>query len=391
MRRFIFSLVLSGFSISGVFSQGTAITPNGAPPDPSAMFQVSSPDKGVLVPRMTDGGRDSIINPADGLLIYNITTKCFNFFKNSSWFELCGNCVYPPLAVVANSGPVCAGGTINLTASTVPNVSYTWTGPNGFSSTAQNPVLTNVTTANSGVYQVSTTRNNCTGAWVSTTVVVNPIPSGNFTFSPSTAGINSDVTFSPVETGATYAWTFQSGTPATSTATNPIVQWSTTGTYNVGLSVSKNGCNASSAQTITVSSCIPFHTITYNFTHSVPANSTDCGNWTNFRSSLTPGVYCSVTLSGTQYPQGYTCTDPVAVNQIATFIKSGTSGTVVLCNGMKWSNDDVADWLYVYDNTGASCTKNASLRPCIANENWGGFNTQICAAPTQTITLTFNK
>lgn len=389
MRRFFLCSVIVLAFAADIFPQGASVNPTGTPADPSAILDVSSPDKGLLVPRMSSGGRDSIVNPAEGLLIYNITTRCFNFFRSGNWFELCGNCVVPPSPVAGNSGAVCAGGTVNLTATSIPNVTYLWTGPNGFTSTQQNPVLTNVSVADAGTYQVTAVRVNCSSPAISTTVVVNPIPSAGFT--PTTGGMNQNLTFIPAETGATYSWTFQSGSPATSTLQNPVVQWSTSGTYSVGLSLSKNGCSNSSAQNISIVPCSPFHTITYNFTQGLSANSTDCNNWTNFRASLTPGVYCSVTLSGTQYPQGYTCSDPVAVNQIASFMKNGSSGTVVLCNGMKWSNDDVADWLYVYNNTGASCDKNASLRPCIANQNWGGFNTQICGAPTQTITLTFNR
>jgi PKD repeat protein len=42
-----------------------------------------------------------------------------------------------------------------------------------------------------------------------------------------------------------FTWTFQSGTPATSTSSAPTVQWSTPGTYSVGLTVSNaNGSNS---------------------------------------------------------------------------------------------------------------------------------------------------
>lgn len=44
---------------------------------------------------------------------------------------------------------------------------------------------------------------------------------------------------------STWSWSFQSGTPATSTSSAPTVQWSTPGTYSVGLTVSNaNGSNA---------------------------------------------------------------------------------------------------------------------------------------------------
>jgi len=52
----------------------------------------------------------------------------------------------------ANPNPVCIGGNINLFSS--GGTSYSWTGPNGFTSTLQNPVINNASFANAGVYKV---------------------------------------------------------------------------------------------------------------------------------------------------------------------------------------------------------------------------------------------
>src|SRR5439155_12310245 len=61
----------------------------------------------------------------------------------------------PPTA--NNNGPVCAGSTLQLTASTVAGATYSWTGPNGFASGSQNPSIVNATTAASGTYSVTIT------------------------------------------------------------------------------------------------------------------------------------------------------------------------------------------------------------------------------------------
>lgn len=43
-------------------------------PDPSSVLDISSSDKGILIPRMIEENRDGISEPAKGLLIYNLTT-----------------------------------------------------------------------------------------------------------------------------------------------------------------------------------------------------------------------------------------------------------------------------------------------------------------------------
>ncbi|MBK8845119.1 MAG: M4 family metallopeptidase [Bacteroidetes bacterium] len=80
-----------------------------------------------------------------------------------------------PLANAANTGIVCEGSSVTLMAA--GGVSYTWSGPNGFNSTEQHPVLTNTTMANAGGYSViATTNSGCSGT-ATTNVVLNAKPS----------------------------------------------------------------------------------------------------------------------------------------------------------------------------------------------------------------------
>ncbi len=72
----------------------------------------------------------------------------------------------------SNGGPVCAGGTLQLTASTIAGATYSWTGPNGFTSGAQNPTVAGVTAAAAGSYNVTATVSGCTSLAGSTTVTV---------------------------------------------------------------------------------------------------------------------------------------------------------------------------------------------------------------------------
>lgn len=76
-----FCLVMSA---SSFFAQGVSINESGSAADASAMLDVSSSNKGVLVPRMTSTQRISIVSPATGLLVYDTTTNSF-WYYNAGW------------------------------------------------------------------------------------------------------------------------------------------------------------------------------------------------------------------------------------------------------------------------------------------------------------------
>jgi hypothetical protein len=74
-----------------VFAQdGVAINETGDNPHPSAILDVASTNKGFMPPRMTSGERDAIASPATGLVIYNTTTGCLNFYNGTEWRQSCG-------------------------------------------------------------------------------------------------------------------------------------------------------------------------------------------------------------------------------------------------------------------------------------------------------------
>ena len=82
----------------------------------------------------------------------------------------------PAAPSAGNGGVVCVGGTLQLTAGTVAGAAYAWTGPNGFTSSLQNPTIPGATTAASGVYSVTVTVNGCTSPAGTTTALVRPLP-----------------------------------------------------------------------------------------------------------------------------------------------------------------------------------------------------------------------
>jgi len=90
MRRTL--LLLATTLLIGIQSYaqtGVAINTTGAEPDTSAMLDVSSTTKGLLIPRMTQVQRTAIALPAKGLLVYQTETpEGFYIFDGTSWNHL---------------------------------------------------------------------------------------------------------------------------------------------------------------------------------------------------------------------------------------------------------------------------------------------------------------
>jgi len=59
-------------------------------PDPSAILEVSSTNKGVLLPRLTSAQKNGIASPAQGLFIFDTTTESFWYYDGNQWVEALG-------------------------------------------------------------------------------------------------------------------------------------------------------------------------------------------------------------------------------------------------------------------------------------------------------------
>ena len=81
-----------------------------------------------------------------------------------------------PVPTATNTGPYCVGDLIELDAEPTAQSSYSWIGPNTFSSSTEDPTIASATTAMGGDYTVVVTdANNCSDD-ATTTVVVEPPP-----------------------------------------------------------------------------------------------------------------------------------------------------------------------------------------------------------------------
>ena len=140
------------------------------------------------------------------------------------------------LSLTASSNsPVCFGSALNLSVAG-SWTSVSWSGPNGFTSSLQNPVVNNVTNLNSGVYAVTAINSNGCSASSSTTVSV---ISTSVTASASPAVVCSGSASILNATGATnFSWSPSTGLSATTgssvtarpTATTIYTVTGTTGT-----------------------------------------------------------------------------------------------------------------------------------------------------------------
>jgi uncharacterized repeat protein (TIGR03803 family) len=156
------------------------------------------------------------------------------------------DCVPPPPPPVAtNDGPICEGQTLHLMASAVSGATYSWSGPNGFASSLQNPSITNATEAASGTYGVTVTVAGCTSQPATTVATVNALPSAALTAPASACPNMSGLTASVPDAGAgaNYSWSITNGTVTAGAGTRSIT-FGVGGAGSVGLSVAVTDSNA---------------------------------------------------------------------------------------------------------------------------------------------------
>ena len=161
--------------------------------------------------------------------------------------------------IAGNNGPVCAGSTLSLTASVVSGATYSWTGPNGFTSTAQNPTVSaSATAAMGGEYSVTATIGSCTSPAGKTTVVVNALP---VVSAGSSVCVGSTIALSPI-TGGT--WT-SSNTAVAQVTDAGVVTGVSAGSATFTFTSTTTGCskttssvtvNASPTITGTLAVCV---------------------------------------------------------------------------------------------------------------------------------------
>ena len=185
----------------------------------------------------------------------------------------------PQTPTAGNSGPGCVGQNIDITASTTSGATYSWTGPNGYSATAQNPVLTNVQTNQNGTYNVVANVAGCNSEAAPTVVIIRATPStpGNISgIDTACANATGNVyTIDTVSGATTYTWTVPAGANITGGQGTPSITV-TFGAASGNISVTAgNACGTSAARTFPVYIISSSQTFVYTGamqTFTVPSN-----------------------------------------------------------------------------------------------------------------------
>jgi hypothetical protein len=86
MKKICLVIVVSILYSTLIIAQSVGI--NTTTPDASAILDIKSSTKGMLIPRTSTTSRLAIVNPAKGLMLYDTTTGSFWFHNGSSWDQL---------------------------------------------------------------------------------------------------------------------------------------------------------------------------------------------------------------------------------------------------------------------------------------------------------------
>ena len=118
----------------------------------------------------------------------------------------------PTAPALSSNGPICSDSTLYLfAADTTSGIVYHWSGPLGFSSTLQNPVIVNAAAAASGTYLCNITKiaTGCVSVASSLVVTVKPTPTvPTFTTnSPVCQGTTLNMAATSTPVGASFSWT----------------------------------------------------------------------------------------------------------------------------------------------------------------------------------------
>ncbi|MDD3685433.1 MAG: hypothetical protein PHE56_01580, partial [Bacteroidales bacterium] len=176
-----------------------------------------------------------------GAPLYEASVAGWNTFSNIPYALY----VNVPNVLIGGNTPVCEGNALNLTESGGDAASWSWTGPDGFTSTDQNPVISPVTIDANGLYTVVIDDGNgCTNT-ASITIKVDPAVDATITLDGPFCETEAAVTLVAVTSGGTWSGTAVSGDTFDPAAAGP-------GDHIISYSVTQGACSDSDTETFHV-------------------------------------------------------------------------------------------------------------------------------------------
>jgi len=260
-------------------------------PNASAALDVESTTKGFLPPQMTTAQMNAISSPATGLIIYNTTTGCVEYYTGLTWDELGCPCTAPPAepGPITGSTAACASSINQVYSITPVSGAYfnSWSVPVG-SAIISGQGTTSITVDfgnTSGTITVSATNSCGTSAANSITVTLTPTPTITVQPGSPTLCTTGTAVFSVTATGTglTYQW-YQFATSWTAISNGGVYSGATTNTLTItNPPASMNGyqyeCIVSGTCTPTATSTAA--TMTVNSLPAIttqPVSTTVCNN-----------------------------------------------------------------------------------------------------------------
>jgi uncharacterized protein (TIGR02145 family) len=307
---------------SELFAQVT-INSDGSLPDNSAMFDVKSTNKGVLLPRITKSQRNAIVSPANGLMVF--CTNCgtagsLSIFTNGSWLTFSPCTVASPVA----GSHLMSQGQITWNWNVVPGATgYKWsTTPDYETATDMGTALSKTETGT--VCNITYTRyiwayNGCGDSGMTTlTQTISPVPPAS-----PTAGIN--IVSLPI-----IVWNWNTVAGATG------YKWNTTDDY-------ASAIDMGTATTITEAGFICGMTVTrYVWAYNTCGNSTAL---TMIQTTTSSSFTCGQTFTDTRDCKIY---NTVLIGTQCWLAQNLNIGTRINASGDQTNNNTIEKYCY-YD------------------------------------------
>ena len=290
------------------------------------------------------------IGTGTATISYTLTNGC-----GSSGAAIVVTVNQQPSATITNALAMCNGGSVVLYSTPSGGAdTYSWSGPGGYTSTAQNAFVS-PTSSTTYSLTVSNSATGCSSGMYTTLVTVNPTPTATVTnSSPICSGGTVSLMATPAGGANAYSWTGPGG--FSSTLQNAVATATATGTYSltVSSSASLSGCNPT--------------WLVYTTTVTVNIGSGSAGTITGLSSVLTGS---NITLTDAVSGGAWSASNSNATVSGGT-VTGVTAGTVTIS----------------YAVTGGCGTLVATKIITVNNATLPGINgaASICAGTTTTLT-----